>query len=115
MLSRLLITLAIILIFDIKSSWVIATGILLSFVFGLFPFKIKQLSFKKTLALEKTYSKQIKNFFLLTAFYELTQIIINNSDILLVIRGSGFYWTHCILHCLDVCNAAFTSCSRIAK
>ena len=84
MLSRLLITLAIILIFDIKSSWVIATGILLSFVFGLFPFKIKQLSFKKTVALEKTYSKQIKNFFLLTAFYELTQIIINNSDILLV-------------------------------
>ncbi|WP_299114515.1 oligosaccharide flippase family protein [uncultured Winogradskyella sp.] len=84
MLSRLFITLSIILLFGIKSSWVIATGILLSFVFGLFPFKVKQISFNKLLPLEKTYSKQIKRFFLLTAFYELTQIIINNSDILLV-------------------------------
>ncbi|MDT0558983.1 oligosaccharide flippase family protein [Ichthyenterobacterium sp. W332] len=84
MLSRLLITLGIILVLDIKSSWVIATGILLSFGFGLFPFKVKHLNFKKVLSLDKTYSKQIKRFFLLTAFYELTQIIINNSDILLV-------------------------------
>ncbi|WP_422107108.1 oligosaccharide flippase family protein [Winogradskyella sp.] len=84
MLSRLLITLGIILLFDIKSSWVIAMGILLSFGFGLFPFKVKQLNFKTVWPLEKTYSRQIKHFFLLTAFYELTQIIINNSDILLV-------------------------------
>jgi len=84
MLSRLLITLAIILIFDIKASWVIALGILLSFVFGLFPFKMSQISFSKTLKLDAAHSKQIKHFFLLTAFYELTQIIINNSDILLV-------------------------------
>lgn len=84
MLSRLLITLAIILIFDIKASWVIALGILISFAFGLFPFKTSQVSFSKTLKLEAEYSKQIKRFFLLTAFYELTQIIINNSDILLV-------------------------------
>lgn len=84
MLSRLLITLSIILLFDIKSSWVIALGILFSFGFGLFPFKTKLFSFKRPIALEQTYSKQIKRFFLLTAFYELTQIIINNSDILLV-------------------------------
>ena len=84
MLSRLLITLAIILIFDIKASWVIALGILISFAFGLFPFKTGQISFSKTLKLEAEHSKQIKRFFLLTAFYELTQIIINNSDILLV-------------------------------
>jgi O-antigen/teichoic acid export membrane protein len=84
MLSRLLITLAIILIFDIKASWVIALGILISFAFGLFPFKTSQISFSKTLKLEAEHSKQIKRFFLLTAFYELTQIIINNSDILLV-------------------------------
>ena len=84
MLSRLLVTLGIILVFNIKSSVVIAIGILISFVFGLFPFKAKQFSFKKSEPLETTYSKQIKNFFLLTAFYELTQIIINNSDILLV-------------------------------
>lgn len=84
MLSRLLVTLGIILVFNIKTSAVIAIGILISFVFGLFPFKAKQISFKKSEPLETTYSKQIKNFFLLTAFYELTQIIINNSDILLV-------------------------------
>ncbi len=84
MLSRLFITLVIILLFNIKSSWVIATGILLSFGFGLFPFKTKPLNFKKIVPLEKHYSKQIKRFFLLTAFYELTQIIISNSDILLV-------------------------------
>ena len=84
MLSRLVITLGLILVLDIQSSAVIAIGILLSFVFGLFPFKMKQISFKKPAALDAKYSKQIKNFFLLTAFYELTQIIINNSDILLV-------------------------------
>lgn len=84
MLSRLLITLGIILLFDIKSSWVIATGILLSFVFGLFPMKLRQLKFRNILPLQKDHSIQIKRFFLLTAFYELTQIIINNSDILLV-------------------------------
>ncbi|WP_040280357.1 oligosaccharide flippase family protein [Psychroserpens damuponensis] len=84
MLSRLIITLGLILLFNFQSAPVIAVGILLSFVFGLFPFKMKQISFKKTEALEPKYSKQIRNFFLLTAFYELTQIIINNSDILLV-------------------------------
>tara|TARA_R110002049_G_scaffold279767_1_gene458842 strand:- start:74 stop:1315 length:1242 start_codon:yes stop_codon:yes gene_type:complete len=84
MLSRLVITLGLILLLDIQSSAVIAIGILLSFVFGLFPFKMKQISFKKPAALDAKYSKQIKNFFLLTSFYELTQIIINNSDILLV-------------------------------
>ncbi|WP_411893334.1 oligosaccharide flippase family protein [Winogradskyella sp. A2] len=84
MLSRLLITLGIILVFNIKSSAVIAIGILLSFVFGLFPFKTSHINLKSTIVLEKTHNKQIKRFFLLTAFYELTQIIINNSDILLV-------------------------------
>ena len=84
MLSRLLITLGLILVFNIQSSAVIAIGIVISFVFGLFPFKTKHVSIKKLIPLDSKYSKQIKNFFLLTAFYELTQIIINNSDILLV-------------------------------
>ncbi len=84
MLSRLLITLGLIFLFNIQSSAVIAIGIVLSFVFGMFPFKMKHMSFKKPKALSLDYSKQIKNFFMLTAFYELTQIIINNSDILLV-------------------------------
>ncbi|WP_159020093.1 oligosaccharide flippase family protein [Algibacter sp. L3A6] len=84
MLSRLVITLGLILIFDIKSSVVIAVGILASFVFGLFPFKYKNFFPKKALVLSQTHSKDIRHFFIITAFYELTQIIINNSDILLV-------------------------------
>ncbi len=83
MLSRLLITLGLIFLFNIQSSVVIAIGILVSFIFGLYPFKTKHISFKKTF-INPAHSKQIRNFFILTAFYELTQIIINNSDILLV-------------------------------
>lgn len=84
MLSRLIITLGLILIFDIKSSVVIAVGILASFVFGLFPFKFKNLLPKKPLKLSVVHAKEIRHFFIITAFYEMTQIIINNSDILLV-------------------------------
>ncbi|MBU3821264.1 oligosaccharide flippase family protein [Flavobacteriaceae bacterium XHP0103] len=83
MLSRLLITLGLIFIFNLQSSVVIAIGILISFVFGLIPFKTEHLSLKKTF-IDSTQSKKIRSFFILTAFYELTQIIINNSDILLV-------------------------------
>ena len=84
MLSRLIITLALIFLFDIQSSVVIAIGILISFGFGLVPFKFKNLNFKKTIAIEASQSKQVRSFFIITAFYEFTQIIINNSDILLV-------------------------------
>ncbi|WP_299886031.1 oligosaccharide flippase family protein [uncultured Lacinutrix sp.] len=84
MLSRLLITLALILFFNIESSVVIAIGILISFAFGLMPFKLKNLNFKSVVNIEATKAKQVKSFFIITAFYELTQIIINNSDILLV-------------------------------
>jgi O-antigen/teichoic acid export membrane protein len=84
MLSRLIITLGLILIFNIQSSLVIAIGILASFVFGLFPFKLEYLLPKKKITLPEVHSKSIKHFFMITAFYELTQIIINNSDILLV-------------------------------
>ncbi|GLR19085.1 oligosaccharide flippase family protein [Portibacter lacus] len=83
MISRLVITLSLICLFDIQSSIVIAIGILLSFVFGLFPFKMPSFSIKQELV-DPTRRKQIRNFFILTAFYELTQIIINNSDILMV-------------------------------
>ncbi|SFD04530.1 oligosaccharide flippase family protein [Algibacter pectinivorans] len=84
MLSRLIITLGLILIFDIRSSVVIAVGIFASFIFGLIPFKFPTLIPKQALHLNKTHAKDIRSFFIITAFYELTQIIINNSDILLV-------------------------------
>ena len=84
MLSRLLITLGLIFLFNIQSSVVIAIGILMSFGFGLWPFKFKQISLKTAVKMPVLQAKQVKQFFILTAFYELTQIIINNSDILLV-------------------------------
>ncbi len=84
MLSRLIITLGIIWLLDIKSPIIIALGILLSFGFGLIPFKFSLLNFNKEIDLTSEQSKNIRSFFIITAFYELTQIIINNSDILLV-------------------------------
>jgi len=84
MLSRLLITVGLLYLFNIQSSIVIALGILVSLGFGLIPFKFKLQPFKKIKVLNASENKQIRNFFIITAFYELTQIIINNSDILLV-------------------------------
>jgi O-antigen/teichoic acid export membrane protein len=84
MLSRLLITLGLIFLFNIQSSLVIAIGILISFGFGLIPFKFENLSFRSSYIIEASQSKLVRNFFIITAFYEFTQIIINNSDILLV-------------------------------
>ena len=84
MLSRLIVTLSLIFLLDIQSSVVIAIGILVSIAFGLVPFNFKQVSFKSTIIFDAKHSKQIRSFFIITAFYELTQIIINNSDILIV-------------------------------
>lgn len=84
MLSRLLITLGVLYLFELPSAMIIAIGILISFGFGLVPFKTKNISFKKTTSISRINAKHVRNFFVITAFYELTQIIINNSDILLV-------------------------------
>lgn len=84
MFSRLIITLGLIFLFKMQSSVVIAIGILFSFGFGLVPFKFKNINFKTLSVIEASKSKQVRSFFVITAFYELTQIIINNSDILLV-------------------------------
>lgn len=84
MLSRLLVTLVLLLAFNIPSSIVIAVGIFVSLGFGLIPFKFNIQSLKKATVLNANTKKHIKHFFIITAFYELTQIIINNSDILLV-------------------------------
>lgn len=84
MLSRLIITLSLIFLFNMQSAEVIALGILISFGFGLVPFEFKSLRLRTRIQIDKQSSKQVRNFFIITAFYELTQIIINNSDILLV-------------------------------
>ncbi|RDI50363.1 oligosaccharide flippase family protein [Flavobacterium glaciei] len=90
MASRLVLTIsAVLLLPAVPPSIIVAFGILLSFVFGLFPFqKNIGLSLKFTNVQEGQDTlldkKAIITFFLLTAFYEFTQIIINNSDIILV-------------------------------
>ncbi|WNW02511.1 oligosaccharide flippase family protein [Tenacibaculum sp. HL-MS23] len=84
MVSRLLITFSLLYFFNIESSILIAIGILGSFIFGLIPFKFKNISFSNSISLDSNHKKMVRNFFIITAFYELTQIIINNSDILLV-------------------------------
>lgn len=85
MISRLMITILTVLFLpNLPSSIAVALGILISFVFGLFPFQKNILTSTKSVQKEIIDSKSIYTFFALTAFYEFTQIIINNSDILLV-------------------------------
>ena len=85
MASRLVLTIgAIFLLPNIQSSIIVASGIVMSFVFGVFPFQ--KIIFKglKSVETPEIDTRSITTFFALTAFYELTQIIINNSDIILV-------------------------------
>jgi O-antigen/teichoic acid export membrane protein len=84
MISRLLLTFTLLYFLNIESSVIIALGVLGSFLFGLFPFKTKNISLKRTTSLSESQIKVVRSFFIITVFYELTQIIINNSDILLV-------------------------------
>ena len=84
MLWRLGLTFTFLLFFPINPALAVSISIAISFVAGLFPFKrIRRASFLKT-ALTEAEKKGILKFFLLTAFYELTQIVCNNSDILMV-------------------------------
>ena len=85
MLSRLGLTFFLLIYFPIVStSEIIAIGLTFSFMIGLF---LTQNCIVNTFkGNEKTIlpTKPIVVFFALTAFYELTQILINNSDIMLV-------------------------------
>jgi len=84
MISKLLLTFIFLYFLEIDTSIIIAIGIFCSFIFGLIPFKRSSFSLYQPFKLDVQNNKLVKNFFLITAFYELTQIIINNSDILLV-------------------------------
>lgn len=85
MASRLVVTMAaLFLLPNVPSSIIVALGIFFSFVLGLFPFQKKITTAISTTHTTVIETKSIAVFFALTAFYELTQIIINNSDIILV-------------------------------
>lgn len=81
---RLSITLGLLLLVPLESSLLVALGISISFVFGLIPSDLKGISLKDKTKLLPENAKRVTKFMILTACYELTQIIINNSDILLV-------------------------------
>ncbi len=84
MWSRLLITMALLIWIPMNPGLLVAIGIFLSFLLGLFPSTFKGFSFKTKDVLTPENSKKVSTFILLTAGYELTQIIINNSDVLMV-------------------------------
>lgn len=84
MWSRLVVTLLLLLLTGINSSIVVAIGILFSFVMGLYPGKPNDIRMASRPKLGIVEKKRIYNFMLITAGYELSQIIINNSDVLMV-------------------------------
>ncbi|CAA0186387.1 sugar isomerase [Tenacibaculum maritimum] len=84
MLSRLVLTMGLLMFLEIDTSSIVSIGIFCSFLLGLVPFKYKRISFVTSKVLGIIENKMVRNFFIVTAFYELTQILINNSDILLV-------------------------------
>lgn len=84
MWSRLLLTVIALILLPLEPSLVVALGIVASFLFGLIPTNLKDFSFFKITNLAPEYQKQVTRFMIITACYELTQILINNSDILLV-------------------------------
>ncbi|WP_318546311.1 MULTISPECIES: sugar isomerase [Flavobacterium] len=85
MLSRLIVTYVLLFIFP-KSAVpnIVASGIFISIICGLFPYKkVDLLNYFHNTKISNWF-KEVRLFFLITAFYEFTQIIINNSDIILV-------------------------------
>ncbi|MUH37475.1 sugar isomerase [Zobellia amurskyensis] len=84
MWSRLLLTMLLLFLLDIEPGTLVALGIFLSFLFGLFPSDSISISFKESRKLIPENAKRVSQFIWLTACYEFTQIIINNSDVLLV-------------------------------
>ena len=84
MWSRLSITILLLVILPFEPSILVAMGIGISFLFGLVPIDLKGVRVFSKNKLSKEKSKKVLQFIGLTAGYELTQIIINNSDILLV-------------------------------
>lgn len=84
MWSRLGITLLLIFVLPFEPATLVALGILISFFFGMLPTDSKNFKFDKTARLTSENTKMVSTFIILTACYEGTQIIINNSDILMV-------------------------------
>ncbi|PCE62520.1 MATE family efflux transporter [Sediminicola luteus] len=86
MWGRLFITVAALILLPFQHGVLVAFGIFISLVMGSFPMKLKPSRIFRPSRLSPLLKKRIKHFIAITAFYELTQILINNSDIILVKR-----------------------------
>jgi len=84
MWSRLLITLSFLLFSPWEPAITVALGIGFSFLFGLIPSNLKGISLASPSILSARNTKHVNKFIILTLCYEVTQIIINNSDVLMV-------------------------------
>lgn len=84
MICRLVCTFAFLMFFNVESAIAVSSAIAISFVAGVFPFKKLHSKTGIHQLLAAKENKVVLKFFVLTACYELTQIICNNSDILLV-------------------------------
>ena len=84
MICRLGLTFGLLVLFDVNSSIIVSSAIAISFIAGVFPFRKFRTKVPVKTVLTTAETKRVLQFFLLTASYELTQIICNNSDILLV-------------------------------
>lgn len=84
MLGRVIVTFALLGFTNISPTIAVAIGILVSFLIGLFPNQFQFKKLKTSLKISTTDQKTIIKFIVITLLYECTQIIINNSDILIV-------------------------------
>jgi len=84
MIFRLALTFAFLMFFNINSSIAVSMSIAISFLAGVFPFKKVRTKKGINNLLSVVENKAVLRFFVITACYELTQIICNNGDILLV-------------------------------
>jgi len=84
MIVRLTLTFAFLMLFDVSSAVAVSTAIAISFLAGVFPFKKAHIRKEMNNVFTAEENKAVMRFFVITAFYELTQIICNNGDILLV-------------------------------
>lgn len=84
MWGRLILTFTLLYFVPLPSSILIAIGIGLSFIVGFIPSDLRTVKIFSEARLDKKDLVKVWAFIGLTAGYEFTQIIINNSDILLV-------------------------------
>ena len=84
MFGRLVTTFLLLTLVWLNPLIAVSVGIFISFIVGLFPSQFKWSMLKKTPAMAKSDQKLIWSFVLITCLYECTQIVINNSDILVV-------------------------------